>query len=204
MVPPTRSPARMSAAARREQILEVATWMVAERGFHEVSIEGIARSAGVTRATLYKHFPDLYALLDAVVERETAVALEEVSRSASGLRAGEPTELLLARLGAYLRAVESRPATWRLILMPPEGSPEELHGRIAQGRESVLAELADAIGSALRTRGPGAADPELTATTLSVIADEYARLLLTDPMRYRAERLIAHARWVLTRLWRRG
>ena len=42
-----------------------------------------------------------------------------------------------------------------------------------------------------------APDPELTARTLSAMADEYARLVLTDPDTFSVDRLLRHARWVL-------
>ena len=50
--------------------------------------------------------------------------------------------------------------------------------------------------------GPGteSPDPQLTARTLSAVADEAARLLLTDPEAYPIERLLAHADWLLGRL----
>ena len=54
--------------------------------------------------------------------------------------------------------------------------------------------------------GPGFApgrespDPELTARMLSALADEAARLLLTDPERYPVERILAHTRWLLAPL----
>ena len=35
---------------------------------------------------------------------------------------------------------------------------------------------------------------------LSAVADEAARLLLTDPERYPVERVVAHARWFLGQL----
>ena len=56
----------------------------------------------------------------------------------------------------------------------------------------MLAHLAEAArpGSARAAPSP---DPELTARTLSAVADEAARLLLTDPERYPVERLLAHA-----------
>ena len=38
----------------------------------EASVEDIARAAGVSRQTVYAHFPSREALLDAVVERATA------------------------------------------------------------------------------------------------------------------------------------
>ena len=40
----------------------------------------------------------------------------------------------------------------------------------------------------------------MTARTLSAIADEYARLVLTDPERFPPERLLDHARWFLGQL----
>ncbi len=46
-------------------------------------------------------------------------------------------------------------------------------------------------------RAPGSPDAELTARGLSGIADEYARLVLTDPEAYPTHRLLRHARWWL-------
>jgi hypothetical protein len=43
----------------------------------------------------------------------------------------------------------------------------------------------------------GSPDPELTARALSAVADEAARLLLSDPERYPPTRLVDHARWLL-------
>jgi AcrR family transcriptional regulator len=188
---------RMTASARREQLLEVATAMVGERGFHDVSIEAIARAAGITRATVYQHFPDLHSLLEAVIGRETSRALAQVSETTLGdLTEGDPTELMLDSLRAYLDAVHNQPATWRLILMPPEGAPAALHESIASGRATVLASLTRAVRPALELDHE-APDAELTARLLSAISDEYARLLLTDPGRFPPDRLLQHALWFL-------
>ena len=56
----------MTAEARREQLLDVTKAIVAERGFHAVSIEGVAREAGISRPIVYGHFDDLPGLLDAL------------------------------------------------------------------------------------------------------------------------------------------
>ncbi|MBA3809052.1 MAG: TetR/AcrR family transcriptional regulator [Solirubrobacterales bacterium] len=193
----TRAP-RMSAAARRAQLLDAATRLVGERGFHGVSIESIARSAGVTRASVYQHFPDLHAVLEAVIERETSRALAQVSQTALPEPSdGDRSAVMLESLRAYLLAVQNQPSTWRLILIPPEGAPKALHESIANGRETVLDALTLAVGSALTGSGV-APDAELTARVLSAISDEYARLLLTDPRRFPPERLLEHARWLLS------
>ena len=87
------------------------------------------------------------------------------------------------------------PATWRLVLMPPEGAPPILHDLIAQGRAAVLEQLAQAVGPGLESP-----DPELFAHVLSAISDEGARLLLTDPGRYPVERIITFAGWLMREL----
>ena len=191
----SRSSARWSAAARRDQLLEITTRLVAERGFHEISIEAVAARAGVTRATVYNHFRDLRDLLEAVIELETSRALAQVSETTlTSLDQGDPQQLMLEALAAYLHAVQSAPTTWRLVLMPPEGAPAALYTKIARGRAAVLGRLASAVRP-VTDRREESGDAELTARVLSAVSDEYARLVLTDPERFSPERLLRHARW---------
>lgn len=178
----------MGAEARREQLLDAAKAVVAVHGFHGVSIEAVARGAGVTRPIIYRHFDDLGALLDALVERETLRALMQLREV---LPAG--VDDLIGGFEGYLSAVRSDPVTWRLVLVTPDGAPPLLRERIAAGRAQVVAQLAAAVGPRA-----GSPDPELTAHALSAVADEAARLLLADPEAFPPERLIAHARWILS------
>jgi AcrR family transcriptional regulator len=195
---PRTSP-RRSAAARREQLLDVTTHELSERGFHGISVEAVASAAGVTRATVYLHFRDLQELLEAVIDRETSRALAQFSETAlTNLDEGDPRQLMLDALDAYLQAVRSQPTTWRLILMSPEGAPASLREKISAGRSLALARLSKAV-QPLVDRNPAMPDAELTARILSAFSDEYARLVLTDPRRYPVERLVGHARWWLGR-----
>jgi AcrR family transcriptional regulator len=171
---------RMSAAERREQLLDATKAIVAADGFHAVSIEAVARAAGITRPIVYGHFQDLGGLLEALVERESRRALEQLP---------ERYDDLLGALRAYLHAVRDDPDTWRLVLMPQEGAPRLLHERIAAGRAAVIARLAMSVS--------GLPDPELSAHMLSAYADEAARLVLQD---YDAERILELTRWALARL----
>ena len=189
---------RLSGEERREQLLDVAKEIVGEQGFHGVSIEAVARRAGITRPVVYSHFADLDELLEAMVEREGARALGQLAQILPAARSPEatPREDLLAGLRGYLEAVQADPVTWRLVLMPTEGAPAVLRERIASGRDAVVVALAEIVRPGL---GPGSEspDPALTARMLSATSDEAARLMLTDPEEYPIERLVAHADWVL-------
>jgi AcrR family transcriptional regulator len=186
---------RMQAGERREQLLDATKAIVAERGFHAVSIEAVAREAGITRPIVYGHFNDLGGLLEALVQRETARALSQLRIVGPDDLAAGPREALLASLRSYLEAVREDPATWRLVLMPPEGAPPILHDLIAQGRDAVLEQLTRAVGPGLESP-----DPELFARTLSAVSDEGARLLLTDPERWPVERIVTFADWLIREL----
>jgi AcrR family transcriptional regulator len=193
----------MSGERRREQLLQVTEAIVSEQGFHAVNIEAVARRAGVTRPVVYGHFGDLDHLLAALVDREEGRAIAQLTAIlptvADAAGAGDRSALLLGALRGYLDAVREDPVTWRLVLMPPEGAPAMLRERIARGRSAVVAHLAGLVGPGF---APGRAtpDPEMTARTLSALADEAARLILTDPEHFSVERILDHARWLLEQL----
>lgn len=196
---PIEVKSRMSAEERREQLLDVAKQLVGEQGFHGTTIEAIARRAGITRPVVYSHFADLDALLEAMLERESRRGLSQLAEVIPSEPGDDPREALLGALRRYLETVSADPVTWRLVLMPPEGAPAVLRRQITEGRDAVVASLAQLVGSGMGP-GPDSPDPELTARTISAIADEGARLMLTDPKRYPIERQIEHSRWLLTRL----
>ena len=193
--PPLRT--RMAAADRRRQLLDVARDIVDRHGFHTVSVEAIARGAGVTRPVVYGHFRDLDELLEAMVTRESARALDQLCAVLPAPGAGDVRAVLAATLRGYLDTVRRDPATWRLVLFPPEGAPEVLREHIRRGRAGVVAALAEVIAGA---GGAAIRDPELSARLLSAVADEMARLVLAEPERYPVERLLAQAAWFLDRL----
>ena len=176
---------RMSGAQRREQLLDATKAIVVADGFHAVSIEAVARVAGITRPIVYDHFEDLGGLLEALVERESRRALHQLP---------DAFDDLLGALSAYLEAVRTDPDTWRLVLMPQEGAPRLLGERIAVGRARVVERLAAALGP-----GTGLPDPELSAHMLRAYADEAARLTLEG---YDVERILALTRFTLDKLAR--
>jgi AcrR family transcriptional regulator len=193
----------MSAAERREQLLDVTKKLVGEQGFHDLSIEAIARRAGITRPVIYAHFETLDALLEAMLEREAVRALSQLGSILPQVlpEGAARKDALLRALRGYLETIQSDPVTWRLVLMPPEGAPRVLRDTVENGREAVVAALAQVLGPGLAPERPSP-DPQLTARLLSALSDEAARLLLSDPDEYPIERLMRHAQWLLGRLVR--
>ena len=57
---------RMTAAERREQLIEVARGLFAERGFEGSAIEEVANRAAVSKPVVYEHFGGKDGLYTAV------------------------------------------------------------------------------------------------------------------------------------------
>ena len=58
-----------TALPRREQLLEAAAHLFADRGFHAVGIDDIGSAAGISGPGVYRHFPSKAALLESLCDR---------------------------------------------------------------------------------------------------------------------------------------
>ncbi len=85
--------------AVREAILDTTWGLVAEHGLRSVTMSRIAEETGIGRATLYKYFPDVEAILLAWHERHVTGHLEHLAELRD--QAGDAREQLEAVLEAY-------------------------------------------------------------------------------------------------------
>ena len=180
----------MPPGQRREQLIDAALEVILERGYAQISIEAIARAAGITRPVVYDHFPNLNRLLHAVIEREERISLEQLDQLVPD-EPGEqaPRELLSGGLARFLAAVTRRPATWRIILLPLEGTPPIVGQHVQVGRARVLQRIERLIGWAVEcSQLPHDLDVELTARAIRDFCEQAGRMVLTDPARYSPER----------------
>jgi AcrR family transcriptional regulator len=180
----------MPPGQRREQLIDAALEVILERGYARISIEAIARAAGITRPVVYDHFPNLNRLLHAVIEREERISLEQLDQVVPEEPGNqEPRELLAGGLARFLSAVTTRPATWRIILLPLEGTPPIVRQHVQDGRARVLARIERLVGWAVeRSELPQGLDVELTARAIRDFCEQAGRMVLTDPDRYPPER----------------
>lgn len=85
--------------AVRDATLDAAAALVAEHGPASVTMSQIAERTGIGRATLYKYFRDVDAILAAWHERQINAHLEQLAQVRE--RPGDATERLVAVLEAY-------------------------------------------------------------------------------------------------------
>jgi AcrR family transcriptional regulator len=100
--------------ATRGQLIAIATRLFAERGYEDTSIEAVLREAGVSRGSLYHHFPGKEALFEAVAEDvETSVG-EQTLAAARG--SDGPVAALRAGSLAWIR-LAGDPVVRRILLI---------------------------------------------------------------------------------------
>src|SRR5919199_6220093 len=139
----------------RDAILDATVALVGEHGLTAVTMSQIAEATGIGRATLYKYFPDVEAILAAWHERQVSAHLEELARIRD--RAGDAPERLAAVLEAYALMVhESRghhgtemgAFAARLHRDEAEHARHHRGAHVAHGREQLLSFLRDLLAAA--------------------------------------------------------
>jgi AcrR family transcriptional regulator len=104
---------RMTAAERREQLIEIARTVFAERGFDGASVEEIASRAGVSKPVVYEHFGGKEGLYAVVVDREVRHLLGMMREA---LREGSARVLLEQAAVALLDYVEQSSDGFRILV----------------------------------------------------------------------------------------
>jgi AcrR family transcriptional regulator len=204
--PQRRYAKRLPPAERREQILDAALHLIVEQGFPAVSMEAVARAAGVAKPVVYDFFANRGELMAALLEREEERALEGLAGVVPELPFGEaldPDTYLVGGMTAWLRAVQENPDTWRVIMLPVEGTPAVLRENVdsakARAREALEAFVAWATA---QRGGPEGLDVEAAAHMIQAVAERAAALVLTEPELYSPERLASFCEQVLAALSR--
>jgi AcrR family transcriptional regulator len=112
--PATPAPrTRMTAAQRRQQLVEVGRRIFAEYGYDAATVEEIAAAAGVSKPVVYEHFGGKEGLYAVVCDRELAYLGAEVTEALSG--EGSRRRIERAAM-ALLRYIEERTDGFRILV----------------------------------------------------------------------------------------
>ena len=140
---PLSAPVRLPAAKRREQLLEVARCVLAQRGFYETTMAEIADSAGVTKPVLYQHFAskrDLYsAVLHDVGNRLQAAVIVAVADAES------PRAQVEAGFRAYASFVETDNDGFAILFSGTSRQDDEWASITSEVEHEIAQGIADLI-----------------------------------------------------------
>jgi len=181
---------RLPREERREQLLDAALALIAEHGYGGASMEAVAREADISKTVVYDAFGDRHGMLKALLEREQERVLTAIAAAMpTPPLSGDPAELLKAGFTAVLEAVRDNPDTWRLILLPADGTPRAVRAEVDRHRTRILHQLEPMVAWGAPRLGLGELDHELAAETILALVENAARLTLTQPRKYPPERI---------------
>ncbi|MDI2031891.1 TetR/AcrR family transcriptional regulator [Saccharopolyspora sp. TS4A08] len=103
----------MTGKERRQQLLDVARALFAEKGFDGTSIEEIAHRAGVSKPVVYEHFGGKEGVYAVVVDREMRDLLDLI---VSALDAGHPRVLLEQAAHALVDYIDENTDGFRVLV----------------------------------------------------------------------------------------
>lgn len=194
----------MAVEDRREQLLDAALDIIARDGWQALTMEALAREVDVTRPVVYSAFRDLSAVLAALFRRQEERARKVVDGSMPTFEDLEdPDAALVGAVGRFVAAVAADPRGWRLVLLPPDGTPNAIRHIVEQNRQQYADRITELVSWGLEKRGgPSGLDVELASRSILAIIEEAGRLLLVDPERYSPERLEDFVRTIMGALAR--
>ena len=131
---------RLTATARREQLLDVALEVFARAGYHDTSMNDVAEAAGVTKPVLYQHFESKRELYQALLDE---VGDADADGDRRRPRPTRPTGASQTELGfrAYFRWVAEDHAAFMLLY----GSGSRRDEEFSRAVRRVTAGMAQAI-----------------------------------------------------------
>lgn len=165
------------ADVRRRQLIEAAIAVIGECGFHEASLQQIARRAGVSAGLVAHYFGDKEGLLEATLRFLTdEIGRELVERYS---RAPTPMARIEAVVEVCLSPRQFEPTLARVWLaFWHQSLHSELLGRIQRVYQR---RLYDNLLHALRGLVPANVAPRLAETAASLIDGVWLRSTLAEP-----------------------
>ncbi|MDA3631175.1 TetR/AcrR family transcriptional regulator [Saccharopolyspora oryzae] len=138
----------MTGKERRQQLLDVARALFAEKGFDGTSIEEIAHRAGVSKPVVYEHFGGKEGVYAVVVDREMRNLLDLI---VSALSAGHPRDLLEQAARALLDYIDNNTDGFRVLV---RDSPVASHsGTFSSLLNDIASQVEHILGLQFTARG---------------------------------------------------
>ena len=133
---------RLNVDERRAQLLELGKTLFSGRTYDELSIDEIARAAGISKGLLYHYFP---SKRDFYIETVRAAA-EELMALTEPDGDVEPVDRLVVGLDAYLGFVDQNAAAYSTLLRSGIGADAEVSLIVERSRQDFVDRLVTGVG----------------------------------------------------------
>jgi AcrR family transcriptional regulator len=186
-------PLRADAQRNREQLLAAAVRAFASDG-EDVTLDAIARTAGVGIGTLYRHFPTREALVEAAYRQELARLCDAVPELLAALPPDQATRTWLDRFIDYMTTKRHMAAALRAVIASGGNPHAESRDRLV-GALTALLDASAAAGSLRADVDPNDVLVALSGVSLAAgepaQRDQAGRLLdlIVDGLRHGAPTL---------------
>jgi AcrR family transcriptional regulator len=132
---------RLEVDARKSQLLALGIRVFSERSYDEVSIDDLAKAAGISKGLLYHYFPTKRDFYVAALSEAAASLLAQTLTADSA----PPEERVRLGLETYFDFVEQHEAAYLALMRGGIGSDPEVFGILERTRatfvERILAEI---------------------------------------------------------------
>lgn len=184
---------RLPAPERRQQLLDVACEMFAERGFHSTSMDDIALTAGVTKPVLYQHFPSKRALYLELLDRIGNDLLRAITAATERATTGRAR--VEQGFQAYFQFVTDNRSEFRLLF----GASVRNDAEFAEIVDHVIEQVAVAVTTLIDIEG-SSTHRSVLAHALVGIAEATSRRLSNDDDEAEADPEVL-ASWLAELAW---
>jgi AcrR family transcriptional regulator len=158
------------AAETRVAILDSARDSILDFGVRRTNLSEVARRAGVSRTTVYRGYADGEGLMRAVMTREFAALMADISQLATGANA---RERLVNQMVETNRALRANPLMRKILLAEPELITPYVLERMGATQRVGFALAHDAVEEGQRDGSVRAGDPTVIAQALVLIQQSF-------------------------------
>lgn len=170
--PRPRPPSPRGQGSRlRDDLVDAALRVVDTDGAESLTLRAVAREAGVAAPSIYRHFANLDALTEAVVDGCFAAISDGITSARD--RHADVVDRLLASCAAYIGYAENFPRRYALVF---RGGPSPAQSNGTPNALAAFELLVDAVRACVDAGRSDAGDAPLAATAIWAALDGYANL----------------------------
>jgi AcrR family transcriptional regulator len=180
-----------------DDLLDAARACVLAVGVRRTTVTDIARRAGVSRMTLYRRFPDVAGLIQALMTREFSAIIRELDAEVATL--GSARERLVAGAVDGADRLTRNPLFLRIVDVDPELLLPYVTTRLGAFQHAVVNTFELTIREGLADGSVAASDPTIVARTIELALRGFVLQTLAEGAEAAREPELAELRRLINR-----